>query len=147
MKTLTRIVVVLIGLFFVAAPGSARAMSAAEMMKKFGLSAAQASKVRTFYLDQHRKAIMLKAKKKLAGLDLHIALSKRKPNLQAVEKAVEKVAAVDLQLKKLHVLTLVRIKLMLSPAQLRKVEAHEKAKKERKRREREAFRRWRARRR
>ena len=88
--------------------------------RKIGLSPAQQSQIKTIIYNARRNQITTKAKLQLARLDLRQLLDQHKPSETKVLAAVDKVGAIELQMKKSRILMMLRVKAVLTPQQAAK---------------------------
>lgn len=96
----------------------------AHVAKVVGLSDSQVKRIKTISFNTIRKAIGLKAKLQMAQLALQEAMTADKAPSEAKIKAmVDKIGRLETEMKKLHVLKILRIRKTMSLKQWRKMEA------------------------
>lgn len=96
----------------------------AHIAQVVGLSESQVKRIKTISFDMTRKAIGFGAKLRLAQLNLRQAMSADKfPSEARVKGMVDKIGRLETEMKKLHVLKILRIRKTVSLKQWRKMEA------------------------
>ncbi len=95
----------------------------AVVAKKVGLSAVQVKKIKKLSYGTRRRAIKLHSQLAMARLNLREAMEADKvPAETKVIGLVERLGKLETQLKKNHVLMLLRLRKIVTPAQWRKME-------------------------
>jgi hypothetical protein len=95
-----------------------------KIAKMVGLSDGQVSRIKAISFKAGREAIALKAKLQLAQLGLQEAMTADKtPSERQVTGMVAKIGRLETELKKIHVLRILRIRKTMSLKQWRKMEA------------------------
>jgi Spy/CpxP family protein refolding chaperone len=136
--------VALIASLFVPMQASANRMR--RMARQLNLTAAQQQSIKTIVYQSRRSMITLKAQLQLARLDLSQLLDQHKPDQKAVVTALDKVGALELQMKKKRILMMLKIKALLTPQQATKWRQIQTRRRARRRRMRRRWRKMRRRR-
>jgi hypothetical protein len=96
----------------------------AHVAKVVGLSDSQIKRIKTISFSTTRKAIGLKAKLQMAQLALQeVMTADNAPSEARVKGMVDKIGRLETEMKKLHVLKILRIRKTMSLRQWRKMEA------------------------
>lgn len=101
-------------------PEERRKMRAERLAQELGLSEAQKEKMQQIRLDQQRQVIKLRAEIQLARLDLNPMLQVTQPDPTKIAAQVEKIGKIEIELKKIRILTMVKIKAVLTPEQAKR---------------------------
>jgi Spy/CpxP family protein refolding chaperone len=92
--------------------------------QKIGLTPDQVTKIRQEMLGLHAKAVDLHAKMEHAKIEVVRLLAADKIDEHAVDAQVDEGAKAESEMHKLHIGTMLRVRGLLTPEQLKKLEEH-----------------------
>lgn len=97
-----------------------RKMRAERLAHELSLTDAQKEQMQRIRLEQQRQVIKLRAELQLARLDLGQLLREARPDQAKVIAQVEKLGKIEIELKKVNILSMVKMKSVLTPEQAKK---------------------------
>jgi len=99
-------------------------MGREELREQLNLTDDQKSKLADIRDRQVRAAIPIEADLRIAGLDLRKLLRAERPNQQAIDAQIDRVAGLRARLQKSHVASMLEARAVLTPAQQKLLREH-----------------------
>lgn len=112
------------------------------MAKLLNLSSQQVEQIKKITYESRRQQITIQAQLQLARLDLSQLVSQHRPDLKAVDAALDKVGQLELSMKKNRVMMMLRMKALLSKEQADKLQEFNSHRQMRRQRARQGYQRW-----